>query len=89
MVLYLASTNNGVVVYTNNMRRAFHSISAPKNFGVDLIDNESFLTIKLNERSFINMTHDEKLNAVKYVAMVKKALEMEGAIVLVTREPLG
>ena len=89
MVLYLASTNNGVVVYTNNMRRAFHSISAPKNFGVDLIDNESFLTIKLDERSFINMTHDEKLNAVKYVAMVKKALEMEGAIVLVTREPLG
>ena len=85
----MASTNNGVVVYTNNMRRAFHSISAPKNFGVDLIDNESFLTIKLNERSFINMTHDEKLNAVKYVAMVKKALEMEGAIVLVTREPLG
>jgi hypothetical protein len=70
------------------MRRAFHSISAPKNFGVDLIDNESFLTIKLNERSFINMTHDEKLSAVKYVAMVKKALEMEGAIVLVTREPL-
>jgi hypothetical protein len=88
LVLYLASTNNGVVVYTNNMRRAFHSISAPKNFGVDLIDNESFLTIKLDERSFINMTHDEKLNAVKYVAMVKKALEMEGAIVLVTREPL-
>ena len=84
----MASTNNGVVVYTNNMRRAFHSISAPKNFGVDLIDNESFLTIKLNERSFINMTHDEKLSAVKYVAMVKKALEMEGAIVLVTREPL-
>ncbi len=75
-------------MYTNNMRRAFHSISAPKNFGVDLIDNESFLTIKLNERSFINMTHDEKLSAVKYVAMVKKALEMEGAIVLVTREPL-
>ena len=76
-------------MYTNNMRRAFHSIPAPKNFGVDLIDNESFLTIKLNERSFINMTHDEKLNAVKYVAMVKKALEMEGAIVLITREPLG
>ena len=67
---------------------AFHSVSAPKNFGVSLIDNESFLTIKLDERSFVNMTHDEKLEAVKYVSMVKKALEMEGAIVLVTREPL-
>jgi len=77
------------MMYTNNMRRAFHSIPAPKNFGVDLIDNDAFLTIKLNERSFINMTHDEKINAVKYVAMVKKALDMEGAIVLITREPLG
>jgi len=75
-------------MYTDNMRRAFHSIQAPKNFVVNLIDNDSFLTIKLDERSFVNMTHDEKLEAVKYVSMLKKALEMEGAIVLVTREPL-
>lgn len=75
-------------MYTDKMRRAFHSISAPKNFGVTLIDNDSFLTIKLDERSFIRMTHDEKLEAIKYVSMVKKALEIEGAIVLVTREPL-
>ena len=75
-------------MYTDKMRMAFHSIPAPKNFGVSLIDNETFLTIKLDERSFIRMNHDEKLDAVKYVSMVKKALEMEGAIVLVTREPL-
>lgn len=75
-------------MYTDKMRMAFHSIPAPKNFGVSLIDNETFLTIKLDERSFIRMTHDEKLDAVKYVSMVKKALEMEGAIVLVTRKPL-
>ena len=75
-------------MYTDKMRMAFHSIPAPKNFGVSLIDNETFLTIKLDERSFIRMTHDEKLDAVKYVSMVKNALEMEGAIVLVTREPL-
>jgi len=73
-------------MYTDKMRMAFHSIPAPKNFGVSLIDNETFITIKLDERSFIRMTHDEKLDAVKYVSMVKKALEMEGAIVLVTRE---
>ena len=84
----MASNNNGVDMYTDKMRMAFHSIPAPKNFGVSLIDNETFLTIKLDERSFIRMTHDEKLDAVKYVSMVKKALEMEGAIVLVTREPL-
>lgn len=75
-------------MYTDQMKRAFHSIIPPKNFGVSLIDNDSFLTIKLSERSFLHMTHDEKLEAIKYVAMVKKALEMEGAIVLVTREPL-
>lgn len=75
-------------MYTDKMRMAFHSITAPKNFGVSLIDNDTFLTIKLDERSFIRMTHDEKLDAIKYVSMVKKALEMEGAIVLVTREPL-
>ena len=75
-------------MYTDKMRMAFHSIPAPKNFGVSLIDNDTFLTIKLDERSFVNMTHDQKLDAVKYVSMVKKALEMEGAIVLVTREPL-
>ena len=75
-------------MYTDKMRMAFHSITPPKNFGVGLIDNDSFLTIKLDERSFLRMTHDEKLEAVKYVAMIKKALEMEGAIVLVTREPI-
>lgn len=75
-------------MYTDSMRRAFHSLQAPNGFGITLIDNDNFLTIKLDERSFINMSHDEKIEAVKYVTMVKKALEMEGAIVLVTREPL-
>ena len=75
-------------MYTNDMRKAFHSIIPPKGFSVELIDNNTFLTIKLHERSFIRMTHDEKIEAIKYVSMVKKALEMEGAIVLVTREPL-
>ena len=75
-------------MYTDAMRRAFHNIEAPKNFGINLIDNEHFLTIKLDERSFLNMAHDEKIEAIKYVSLVKKALEIEGAIVLVTREVL-
>lgn len=70
------------------MRRAFHSIPAPKNFAISIIDNEHFVTIKLDERSFLPLNHDEKIDAVKYVTLVKKALEMEGAIVMVTREPL-
>ena len=75
-------------MYTDSMRRAFHNVPPPKNFAINLIDNEHFLTIKLDERSFLPLTHDEKIEAVKYVTAVKKALEMEGAIVLVTREPL-
>jgi len=76
------------MMYTDSMRRAFNSLQAPKGFGITLVDNDNFLTIKLSERSFLHMSHDEKMEAVKYVTMVKKALEMEGAIVLVTREPL-
>ena len=75
-------------MYTDAMKRAFHNIIPPKNFAISLIDNDHFLTIKLNEKDFINMTHDQKIEAVKYVATVKNALEMEGAIVLVTREIL-
>lgn len=75
-------------MYTDVMRRAFHNIQAPPNFSINIIDNEHFLTIKLNERYFLPLTHDEKIEAIKYVTQVKKALEMEGAIVLVTREPL-
>jgi hypothetical protein len=75
-------------MYTDAMRRAFHSIIPPNNFSINLIDNDHFLTIKLSERSFLNMTHDDKIDAVKYITAIKKALEMEGAIVLVTREPL-
>lgn len=75
-------------MYTDEMKRAFHNISAPKNFSISLIDNEHFLTIKLDEKAFLPLSHDEKIEAVKYVAQVKNALEMNGAIVLVTREVL-
>ena len=75
-------------MYTDEMRRAVHSITTPKNFGVSIIDNDSFLTIKLNEKDFMPMLHDEKIEAVQYVAKVKDALEQNGAIVLVTREAL-
>jgi hypothetical protein len=70
------------------MRRAFHSIIPPKGFNVELIDNEHFITIKLNEYVFAKMVHDDKIEALQYVLKVKKALESEGAIILVTREAL-
>lgn len=73
-------------MYTNEMRRAVHSINPPKGFSVEILDNEHFLTIKLNERKFLHMVHDEKISALQYVVKLKKALEDNGAVVLVTRE---
>lgn len=76
-------------MYTDSMRKAFHAVQAPKGFAVQLIDNEHFLTIKLDERHFVGLVHDEKIAALQYVVQLKNALEMEGAIVLVTREALN
>jgi hypothetical protein len=73
-------------MYTNEMRRAFHAVRPPKGFSVDIIDNDHFLTVKLDEMQFMRLSHDDKITAVQYVIQLKKALEMEGAIVLVTRE---
>ena len=85
----MASVNNRLIMYTDSMRRAFHSISSPKGFKISIFDNDHFLNIKLDEKGFLNMNHDQKIEAIKYVSLVKKALEMEGAIVLVTRKPLN
>lgn len=75
-------------MYTDQMRRAFHSIQSPKNFTLQIVDNEHFLTVRANEKQFLKLSHDEKIEAVKYMITVKKALEMEGAIVLLVREAI-
>jgi hypothetical protein len=75
-------------MYTDYMRKIVHSISSPKGFGVQIIDNDHFLTIKLDEKKFLYMGHDDKISALQYVIKLKKALEDCGAVVLVTREAI-
>lgn len=75
-------------MYTEAMRMAFHSITPPKKFKVDVIDNEHFLTVRANEQMFINLFDDEKREAVEYMVRVKKALEDNGAIVMLVREAI-
>lgn len=75
-------------MYTDEMRRAFRSIEAPKGFYVDIIDNDNFLTLRINEEVMFRLTHDEKLAALQYVLAVKNALEMNGAVVLVVRKAM-
>lgn len=76
-------------MYTDYMRRVVHNLQPPKGFGVNIIDNEHFLTIKLDEKQFEKMFHDEKIKALQYVVNLKNALEQNGAIVLVTREAVS
>lgn len=75
-------------MYTDDMARAFRSLDhhAPKGFGLQIIDNEHFLTVKASEKQFNVLDDFNKRRAVEYMVRVKQALEQNGAIVLLTRE---
>lgn len=75
-------------MYTQEMKKAFHSIShfCPKGFVLQVIDNEHFLTLKASEPHFMGLTGEDKQKAVEYMIRAKKALEDNGAIVLLVRE---
>jgi hypothetical protein len=69
------------------MRRAFRSLNAPKNFSLTIIDNDNFLTVTAKEKDFMSLeTVEMKREAIEYMIRVKKALEDNGAIVLLVRE---
>jgi hypothetical protein len=75
-------------MYTDAMQRAFRSLDhfAPKGFGVQIIDNENFITVKAKEEIFMKLLDEDKRRAVEYMIRIKKALEDNGAIVLIVRE---
>ena len=75
-------------MYTDSMRRAFRSLDhfAPKGFKVDLVDNDNFITVRASEKSFMSLLDEDKRRAIEYMVRVKKALEDNGAIVLLVRE---
>lgn len=74
------------IMYTDQMKKAFRSIHAPKNFSLTLVDNDNFITVKANEPDFMKLTVEDRIAAVEYMIRVKKALEDNGAIVLLVRE---
>lgn len=73
-------------MYTEAMKMAFRSIRAPKNFSLTIIDHDHFLTVKAKEDDFMRLLDEDKRSAVEYMVRVKKALEDNGAIVLLVRE---
>jgi len=73
-------------MYTDAMKRAFYSVVPPKGFSVQIIDNEHFITVKASAKQFFSLLDEDKRSAIEYMVRVKKALEDNGAIVLLTRE---
>jgi hypothetical protein len=76
-------------MYTLEMKRAFHSITPPTNFEVQLFEHNVegmfFIEIVADEKKFIKLLDEEKRGAVEYMIRVKDALERNGAIVQITR----
>jgi hypothetical protein len=79
-------------MYTLEMKRAFHSITPPPNFEVQLFEHNVegmfFIEIVADEKKFIRLLDEEKRGAVEYMVRVKDALERNGAIVQVTRKAI-
>jgi hypothetical protein len=75
-------------MYTDAMRTAVHSLNghAPKGFKLTIVDNDHFLTVKASEKAFMSLYDEDKRRAVEYMVRIKKALEDNGAIVLLVRE---
>jgi hypothetical protein len=78
--------------YTDAMRRAFHSITPPQNFSVNVVEHViegmSFLEIITDEYQFFALPDADKRSAVEYMIRVKKALEDNGAMVQLTRKAI-
>lgn len=75
-------------MYTDQMKAAVHSLKhhAPKGFGLTIIDNEHFLSVRASEKQFMSLVDEEKRRAVEYMVRIKNALELNGAVVLLVRE---
>lgn len=74
------------MAYTDEMKRAARSLTPPQGFYVDIVDNEHFLSIRASEEVFMRLDDFGKRRAVEYMVRLKKALEENGAVVLLVRE---
>lgn len=72
-------------MYTDKMKSAVRSLHNPAGIGLTIMDNENFLTVIMDELDLQRLSHDDKISAAEYMIKVKKVLEAEGAIVMLTR----
>lgn len=86
----MVKSNNGYgrIMYTTAMKRAVRSLDGhgPKGFALEILDNDLFITVRASEKEFMHLSDSDKRHAFEYMVKVKKALEDNGAIVLLVRE---
>lgn len=77
-------------MYDDRMKRAFRSLRghAPKNFNLEVIDNNDFITLRISPHEMFALSNDDKRRALEYTMRVKTAFEDLGAFVLVLRKPI-
>lgn len=66
-------------MYTPLMRKAVHSIKAPKDFKIDILDYDTFLTVQFYESQWRHFSEKERFLCIQYLDKVKKTLEKLGA----------
>lgn len=66
-------------MYTPLMRKAVHSINSPKDFRIDIVDYDTFLTIQFYESQWRYYSEKERFLCIQYLDKVKKTLEKLGA----------
>jgi len=66
-------------MYTMQMKKAVRTIKAPKEFKIDILDYDKFLTVQFYESQWRHYTDTERFQCIQYLDKVKKILESLGA----------
>ena len=66
-------------MYTGLMKKAVKTIPIPKDFKIDILDYNTFLTIQFYESQWKHYSETERFLCIQYLDKVKKTLENLGA----------
>ena len=66
-------------MYTDQMKKAVRTFKVPKEFKIDILDYDTFLTIQFYESQWKHYTDPERFQCIQYLQQVKGALEKLGA----------
>jgi hypothetical protein len=61
------------------MKRAVRTFKVPKEFKIDILDYDAFLTIQFYESQWRHYNDSERFQCIQYLQKVKGALEKLGA----------